>query len=186
MYRRPNLLAFAWCAAGVLAASCASRPADPERFTSAPADFTLSVTVLSPARSMAEVDRLPPRARPACYLVEPDGAFRVAVGPAASPTVFPSLARQLTREQVDRVWSLARDAGILDADHPGRVQNVETFVRPAGDATVVLLYAGFAGSQRHVAVALDGAHADPAAVAPLIDELNALAWMRAWSAAGSP
>lgn len=186
MHRRPTLSAFAWCAAGALVASCASRPADPTHFAAAPPDFTLSVTVLSPARSIADADRLPPRTRPACYLVEPDGAFRVAVGPAASPTVFPPLARQLTREQVDRVWSLARDAGVLDADHPGRVQNVETFVRPAGDATVVLLYAGFAGSQRHVAVALDGAHADPGAVAPLIDELNALAWMRAWSAADAP
>jgi len=170
-------LAFAWCAAGALAAACASRPADPARFASAPPDFTLSVTVLSPARSIADADRLPPRVRPACYLVEPDGAFRVAVGPAASPTVFPPLARHLTREQVDRVWSLARDAGVLDADHPGRVQNVETFVRPAGEATVALVYAGFDGSQRHTAVVLGGAHA----LAPLIDELNALAWMRAWT-----
>lgn len=182
MRRRPNLLAIAWCAAGVLAASCASRPADPARFAAAPPDFTLSVTVLSPARSIAEADRLPPRSRPACYLVEPDGAFRVAVGPAASPTVFPPLARRLTREQVDRVWSLARDAGVLDADHPGRVQNVETFVRPAGDATVALVYAGFDGSQRHTAVVLGGAHA----LAPLIDELNALAWMRAWSDDDAP
>ncbi|MCW5777111.1 MAG: hypothetical protein KIS87_11795 [Phycisphaeraceae bacterium] len=186
MKRRSPLPLFACCAAGLLAVSCASRPTDPARFTSAPADFTLSVTVLSPARSMAEVDRLPPRARPACYLVEPDGSFRVAVGPAASPKVFPPLTRQLTREQVDLVWSLARDAGILDADHPGRVQNVETFVRPGGNATIALIYAGFAGSQRHVAVALDAAHADPAAVAPLIDELNTLAWMRAWSAADAP
>ncbi|MBC6954428.1 MAG: hypothetical protein DYG93_10785 [Leptolyngbya sp. PLA2] len=177
---------FACCAAGVLAASCASRPVDPARTASAPPDFTLSVTVLSSARSIAETDRLPPRSRPACYLVEPDGSFRVAVGPAASPKVFPPLARTLTREQVDRVWSLARDAGVLDADHPGRVQNVETFVRPAGNATVALVYAGFAGSQRHVAVALDGDHAEPAALVPLIDELNALAWMRAWSADGTP
>ncbi len=183
--RRPHP-AFAWCAAGLLAVSCASRPADPERFTSAPADFTLAVTVLSPARSMAEVDRLPPRTRPACYLVEPDGSYRVAVGPAASPTVFPPLARHLTREQVDRLWSLARDAGVLDTDHPGRVQNVETFVRPAGDATFALVYAGFAGSQRHVAIPLDGEHADPTTITPLIDELTALAWMRAWTDDDAP
>ncbi|MCL4743401.1 MAG: hypothetical protein KJZ54_14490 [Phycisphaerales bacterium] len=186
MHRRPNLSAFAWCAAGVLAASCASRPADPARFASAPADFTLSVTVLSPAGSIADADRLPPRSRPTCYLVEPDGSFRVAVGPAASPAVFPPLARHLTREQVERVWTLARDAGVLDADHPGRVQNVETFVRPAGDATVALIYAGFAGSQRHTAVSLDAPDAHAASLAPLIDELNALAWMRAWPIDDAP
>src|SRR5262249_34981811 len=100
--------------AAALVAGCASAPDAKGRSAltadQTPADFALSVTVSGPP----PVAATPRSARPARYIVQPDGVLRAVVGPVTDMT-FPPLTRLLTHDQTQRLWWDLRDSGL-----PGR------------------------------------------------------------------
>lgn len=134
-----------------------------------PGDFALGVTVLG----STEASPLPRNQRPAQYLVEADGVFRVAVGAGVDPSTYPPRIRRLSTRQVERLWSLVDAAGLSAPEHAGRLENVANF-RPSPREGWALFDVTAKGHRQAIAVRVD---ADEAA-ARVIDELAGLAWIR--------
>ncbi len=145
----------------------------PER---APEDFTLAVTVMGPAATPEEIDAEPRAERPARYIVEPDGVLRAAVGPGATPRVYPGQTRQLTADQVERVWRLVVNTGLLEPGTLTRIESTETFF-PRRERATALIYVRERGEARHFAVRLPVGDVESAGVVQLVDEIAGLAWV---------
>ncbi len=142
----------------------------------APEDFALSITVISPASAEAPIDDLPRPQRPARYVVEPDGVLRAAIGPGATPRVYPRQTRRLDAGQVQRLWRLVGETGLLEPTTLTRIDNTETFF-PQRSRPTALVYIRQQGAGSHFAVRLPVGDAESAAVGQLIDELAELAWV---------
>jgi hypothetical protein len=179
-----SLLAAALVGAGL---SCAGAPRTrpepkpvvlPER---APLDFTLGVTVLEPTggrgpRQATPIDERPLAERPARYIVEPDGVLRVALGAGVNPRVFPRQTRQLTADQMQRLWRLTVDTQLHAPETLTRIDNTETFF-PHRSRPTALVYVKRDGVATHHAVRLPVGDAESAALTRLITELARLAWV---------
>ena len=154
-----------------LLGACASPAPDPLTFREAPADFTLSITVQGPQ----EPDE-PRFRRPARYILEPDGILRVGVGESVSEEYYPPQTRQLSRDEMDRVWRLLRDSSIFEPDNPDRVRPGLPFgtiqLRPTADLTIL-----YAEEYSYYRVVLDGRTVESEAAERVIDHLAALAWL---------
>ncbi|VAX36284.1 hypothetical protein MNBD_PLANCTO03-298, partial [hydrothermal vent metagenome] len=167
--------------AGVLP-GCSSRPMvrpEPEPIVlpdEAPADFTLSVTVLGPASETAEIAETPRALRPGRYIVGPDGVLRAAVGPGATPRVFPRQTRQLDETQRQRLWRVVVNTGLLDGITLTAIDNTETFF-PNRNRPTALVYVRQGGESSHFAVRLPVGDAESPEVVRLLDELAELAWI---------
>lgn len=106
---RAGTLALALLTIGL--GGCASKPLGPAPVAGVdyPADFALSVTVMTPGRDTDDDGRdltvgRDLADRPARYIVEPDGLLRAAVGAGASATVFPRRTKYLTDRQMASLW----------------------------------------------------------------------------------
>lgn len=179
--RASILAALAVLAAGLLGACSSSpvvkpRPEPPPLPEHAPEDFTLAITVMGPAATPEEVNAAPRPERPARYIIEPDGILRAAIGPGATPRVFPGETRQLDNAQLERLWRLTTNTGLLDTDTLTRVDNTETFF-PSRDRATAILYIKQAGHTASYAVRLPIGDAESPAVTQLIDEVAAMAWI---------
>ena len=161
---------------------CSSRPmvrSEPESVVlsdEAPADFTLSVTVLGPATETAEIAETPRALRPGRYIVGADGVLRAAVGPGATPRVFPRQTRQLDTAQRQRLWRVVVNTGLLDGVTLTGIDNTETFF-PNRSRPTALVYVRQGGESFHFAVRLPVGDAESEAVVQLLDELAELAWI---------
>lgn len=134
-----------------------------------PGDFALGVTVLG-----SRVDADAPRGqRPAQYLLESDGAYRVGVGAGVEASTYPPMTRRLTPGQVERLWTLSEAAGLTTFPHPKRLDDVQGFRPTPRDGWAVIDIAAD-GKRQAIAVRLD----EEPAVAGLADELAGLAWIR--------
>jgi len=175
------LIPAAWVALA-LSPGCSSTPAarpEPEPVVLpdlAPADFALGITVLSPAADPVRIDATPRPQRPARYIIEPDGVLRAAIGPGATPRVYPGRTRQLDTAQMQRLWRLASNTGLLDGDTLTRIDNTETFF-PSRERTTALIHIRHEGQSRHFAVRLPVGDAESPAVLQLIDQVAQLAWV---------
>lgn len=165
---------------GIAGCSTSPRPlAEPEPVVlpdRAPDDFALSITVVGPASGAEPAEDLPRAQRPARYLVEADGILRAAVGPGSTPRVFPRETRQLNKAQVQRLWRLVGETGLLQPTTLTRIDNTETFF-PQRARPTALVYIHQQGEGSHYAVRLPVGDAESPAVAQLIDEVAALAWI---------
>jgi hypothetical protein len=142
----------------------------------APPDFTLGVTVLSPAATAEEIDAAARAERPGRYIVEPDGVLRAAIGAAATPRVYPGQTRRLTAGQVERLWRLVAASGLLEPGSLTRIESTETFF-PARERATALVYVRWGGDSSHHAVRLPLGDVESEAVGRLIDEVAELAWV---------
>lgn len=99
----------------------------------------------------------------AVYIVEPDRTLRAGVGGDLSGPSYPPRTRTLTNAQMQRVYNLLAESGVLDStgEHGARESPLD-------------LYVSAAGRRRAVAVGL-GEQAD---LQPLVGELDRLAWVR--------
>lgn len=105
------------------------------------------------------------------YIVQPDGAFRVALGDATLDT-FPPVARVLTPAEMDRLRSLTEASGLAERGGPGAVGAIDDASLSTGAAS---LWSIGMGGER-AAFALDSSQTRRAL--PLIAELERLAWVR--------
>ena len=178
MRRRLLLLTCAAACAGLPACSSrapvsqAQKAAIPE---DRPADFTLAMSVYSPA-SARVAGTLQRSLRPARYIVEPDGALRVATGAAARVSTFPPRARELTPRQMDQVWRLVRDTALLDPTNPARVEDPET-VELSPDRTTATIYIAFADRRTSLRLLLDRGSDDALSAERIADHLASLGFI---------
>jgi hypothetical protein len=140
-----------------------------------PANFTLAITVQSPAKR-----GLPRAQRAARYVLEPDGLLRVAVTRSASEEMHPAQTRRLSDDDVRRVWLALRDGPLFRADHPAIVplppptdpnapspaKTTYTITFIAGDVRQILIVAEDRPGSEDVGVATK-----------LVDQLAELAWI---------
>lgn len=108
-------------------AACASPPSAAAFDESRPADFTLGLTVYTPETSVRR-----PGQRAARYAVSPDGWLRTAVGQGATNAMHPPIARHLTGEERDRLWSLLREASPESVTPALILPSPATFDAPSG------------------------------------------------------
>lgn len=153
--RHPSLrgLAAACLLACTTVACSKARPADDG--APAPDDFALSITV----------DEAGPGGA-AWYVVDPDGALRVATGARLDRSPVPPLVRQLSAAHVDRLWSVTRTSGLEAAVRSSPAVDEG---RPRRGVTVFL-----AADHARRAAALP---ADDPRVVLAVTELRRLAWM---------
>jgi hypothetical protein len=176
----PRLLPLLAAACLALLPACSSPRVEPRPEATAipedrPADFTLAMTVYSPA-SPRVAATLPRALRPARYIVEPDGSLRAASGPAARAATFPPLARTLTPRQMDQVWRLVRDTALLDPANPARVEDPLT-LELSPSHTTATLYIAFADRRTSLRLLLDRGSADALSAEQIADHLAALAFL---------
>lgn len=145
-----------------------------------PGDFALEVTVYSPPVPAARIEDLPRTTRPGRYVLEADGTLRSVHGPESDRWPFVPMTRQLTPMQREHVWRLARDAGLLDTDHPGRLESAGAAIIGRSQPTAIIETVGL-GRRLVMAVALDRPDGSSLVAADdattrLIDRLAQLAW----------
>jgi hypothetical protein len=160
----------------VVATGCSSRPKDPDpmAFDEPPPDFALAATVYAPPASPGAA--LPARPlRPARYVLDPDLVLHAAIGAGADEATFPAQTRRLRHRDVERLWRLVRDSGLLEPGSPQRLAAAETYA-PSADRTTAVLTVSYAGVRRSYRVLLDeGGDSGPGR--EVVDELAELAWV---------
>ncbi len=139
-----------------------------------PRDLAIAATVFSPRVPLPDT-QLPRSLRPARYIVEADGVLRSTQGQAASS--FPPRTRQLTPREVDQLWRLLRDSGLLDEGNPARLTDPEGAVR-SGDKTTAMVYVSFEGRRTTLRVLLDRSSPDAIEAERLVDRLAELSWVQ--------
>jgi len=168
----------------LLAAACLAACAGPDRLDEqpalpaqhAPGAFAVAITVYSPVTDPGGPGALPVRLRPSRYLLEPDGALRALVRPRLTEDDYPPRIRQLSGEQVDRVWRLVSAGPFANPDEPTRTGGPMD-IRPAPDRTDAIIYVADDRSRRFYLVNLLGASEPSRAAAELIERLAQLAWL---------
>lgn len=180
--RRRSLIPAALAALLLCLPGCSSTPRplpEPEPVVlpdTAPEDFALSITVVGPSSAETDIDDRPRAERPARYLVEPDGLLRAAIGPGATPRVYPRQTRQLTEAQIQRLWRLVGETGLLEPTTLTSIDNTEIFF-PQRSRPTALVYIRQQGTGSHFAVRLPVGDAESAMVAQLVDQLADMAWV---------
>lgn len=141
-----------------------------------PPDFTLSVTVYSPAQDEAEIAAAPRTLRPARYVMEADGLLRAQVSPGLTPESFPTVVRRLDDRQMTRIWRQLRLCGYTVPGHPSQLSSESAYL-PRSDRPVAVVGYSFAGRVAAFRAFLDRASADAVAAERLVDLLASLAWL---------
>jgi hypothetical protein len=139
---------------------------------SRPANFTLAVSIHAPQQARAAT--LPRSLRPGRYIVEPDGGLRSA-GPRTPP--FPPLTRQVSPQQMDQLWRQLRESGLLDPDHPARVDDPGA-IAVSPDRAMAIVSVTFGDQRRTLRLLLDRSGEAAIAAERLTDRLAELAWVQ--------
>ena len=104
------------------------------------------------------------------------GVLRASVGPDNTETTFPPVTRRIESEQVQQLWRFVRDAGLLDPDHPDRIDPAPAY--DVLDGRIVAIVTISRAGERHTfALALDRPTFDKGAGRTLVDRLARLAWI---------
>ena len=156
------------CWAGVVGlAACRSTP-DPSSLGPRPADFALSVTVYGPG---GQAERA---LRPGRYLVEADGLLRAV---ARTSDSFPPPARQLPASEVDRLWSLVRESGLLEPRSRYRVSTlVDAGQAPPDGPPVAAFHVEYRGAHAYARVPLDRGSDEAVLAERVVERLAESAW----------
>lgn len=131
-----------------------------------PADFSLSITVYSPAAR----PNTPAYRRPARYIFAPDCVLRVAIGPGCTEQTYPPPIRTLNSSEIRTIWLLTRDAALTSDTSPSRISTGASYTPP--DRGTGYLVSTRAGEQSRT-FALDPANAP---TRRLIEHLAKLSW----------
>jgi hypothetical protein len=114
-------------------------------------------------------------ARPARYIVQPDGVLHAAEGQVTERT-FPPAVRWLTGEQVRRLWWELRDSGLVGWAGDGPAHPAA----PAPGATAPAYVVTWLAEGRRGTARVDANRSPPERVEAarrLADRLAALAWI---------
>lgn len=160
-------LAWMMSAVTIALAGCHSSP-QVAGMASAPEDFSIAVIVRGTGRGSS--------IGAGHFMVEPGGTFRIGglVPGRRQEEVTPGRWRDLSSEEVQGLWTLVRDSGILDAGREAAVGSGADLPRQGVIADISVAYAG---ARRTVRRELDGPSADRGARS-IVDRLAALARAR--------
>jgi hypothetical protein len=150
----PRLPVLALIASTLVLACCAGpQPRDPSR---TPPDLSLGLAVDASAPGGA-----------GWYVLDPDGSLHVGFGTRRADSPLPPLAKQLSPDEMSRVWGAVCSTGLADAIwNLPQASESET---PAHGSNVYLA----AGHARRAVVVPEGDER----VAALVRELRAIAWL---------
>jgi len=166
--------------ASLLCASCGAtreaKYADAAASDLPPTNFTLAITVQSPAVRGGQ----PRSAQPARYILEPDGLLRAAATRAATEEFYPAQTRRLSDDDQRRVWLALRDGPLFRADHPAIVPLPPSSDSSSPPAKTTYTITYIAGDVRQILLLSDGRPGsdDLGAAAKLTDQLADLAWIK--------
>jgi len=139
--------------------------AQASKASGAPDEFSLSLTVLGTRAASGT----PMEA--AWYVVEPDGALRVAVGGRQALSGVPPRVRQLTRTQLDALWEKVEPwRGWAPTQGGNRPEE-------AIGATAIIYVAWGGDARRTYRIDLAGESVASESVRNVVEELRGLAWM---------
>lgn len=141
----------------------------------APEDFAIAVTVYPPEG--VDPEELPRAQRPGHYLVAADRVLHAAVGPGVDPGQFPRPVRRVDAVELDRLWRLVDESGMLREDNPFAVAAPRLYRRFDTRATALVEVTAL-GSTRAVAIDLEAEDIDSGSALVLVDRLAALSWIR--------
>lgn len=150
-------------------AACATQAPAPRLADDSPADFTLEVTVRSP-----RAGEVPRAMRAGRYILEPGGSLRAAVGPGASHQTYPPRAADLAPIDVERIWRLVRDSGLLTDSSPYAISTPDDAWASASRAIAIVTLV-IDGQRSTFAVPLEDPNPTPRNVAAIVDRLARLA-----------
>jgi hypothetical protein len=136
---------------------------------SRPADFTLGLTVYTP-----DIPVRRPGQRAARYTVSPDGWLRTAIGQGATASTHPPIARLLTPDQRDEIWSLLRAANPESVSPALTLPSPATFDTPSG-RRVYLIEIHAQG--RRTTLAMPEGEPETEPFITLADQLAAWSWI---------
>ncbi|MBX3365208.1 MAG: hypothetical protein KF866_10615 [Phycisphaeraceae bacterium] len=173
---RLYILGFALALCGTLLGGCAA-PITRVEPGAIPADFALAVVVYSPEHDATVVAAMPRPMRPARYILEPDRLLRASLGPGADVHLFPPPTRRLDGAQMQRLWEMAEQSGLLREGHPHRVPSEQGFASEFG-RPIALITITRMGQRASAAIPLDAGDADAQAALLLVDHLAEWAWVR--------
>jgi hypothetical protein len=155
----------------ILLGGCRATLPNPASLAERPDDFVLSATVFTASPPEPGT----PRARrPARYIVEADETLRTATGQGSGRDTFPPPTRTLTAGQMERLWVIVRESGLLE---PGNRYLLASPARGASDPVAAAIDIAYRGGRAHLLIPLDGADAESIAAERLVDELAALSWI---------
>ena len=168
-YRVCALLA-GWCL--LAAAACAAKRTPARALDDAPYDFAVHARV-SAVRDWT--DDTPIELQPSHYILEPGGALRAATGPGAQDR-YPPFVTRLQPHEVERLWRLIRDSGLLEEDNPIRVSASEQFTIPG--RTNAELVVTFQGERWRFRTTLESGTLESTAVRRIVNQLAAEAHVK--------
>jgi len=149
------------------AASCAAKRTPARAIDDAPADFSVHARV-SAVRDWN--DETPIELRPSHYILEPGGTLRAAIGPG-SEDQYPPFAARLQPNEVERLWRLVRDSGLLEEGNPIRVSASEQFTIPG--RTNADMVVTFQGQRWRFRTTLEAGTPESAAVRRIVSQFAA-------------
>ncbi|MCC6286099.1 MAG: hypothetical protein IT439_12505 [Phycisphaerales bacterium] len=155
---------------------CAAAP-PPADASGRPADFAVSITVISTQDDPTLISALPRQMRPARYVIEADGSLRAAVGAGATPDIRPALTRRLDSAQMARLWRLIEESGFAEPEGASRLAS-EAAASELYAATTAVMSVTHAGTRAASAIDLEGGGAEAEAAALIVDQIAAWAWVR--------
>ncbi len=150
-------------------ASCASRPTAPYLAEDSPSDFTLEITVRS-----SRTGEVPRALRAGRYILEPGGALRASVGQGATHGTYPPRSADVDPIEVERIWRLVRDSGLLIESSPYAISTPEDAWNSATRAMAVVTIVK-QGQRSSFVVPLEDPNPTPRNIAVVVDRLARLA-----------
>ncbi len=160
---------------GLVLAGCAGAP-DPMLAEDRPADFSLAATVYRPAAWRPDDTVLPRALRPARYIVEPDGSLHAAIGAGSNITRYPPTTRRLDPRDMDLLWRLTRESGLLEARTAQRFAG-GLEAGPAPGTIRGVFEISLDGRWATLVVPLDRSDLETISAERLVDHLAGLAWI---------
>lgn len=168
----PVIIVLIAVVATVNLSGCTSQPAAVVPSEAPPDDLIVAVTVLT-GEARADLDRV--ERRQGRYIVFPDGTLHADVGRTITAAVRPGQSRQLRREQMASLWSLARQLGLADPAYGEPAGNDELIIAAPDEIIHVI---ALSTSERSWRFVRSTTTEEPDAVTSrFIRELAALAWI---------
>lgn len=147
-------------------AGCAGKRPLPQEIDAAPPDFAMEAVIIAPSASGWQ--ERPRDFRPARYILRADGRLHAQVGPRSHER-YPPFVTRLQPREIERLWRIVRDSGLLEEGNPIRVSASDEFTIPGRTNAEVSV--SFLDEHWHFRTTLESGTPESAAVRRIVDRL---------------
>jgi hypothetical protein len=151
---------------GLVRAGCAGKRPLPQEIDAAPADFAMEAVIIAPSAS--DWRERPRDFRPARYILRADGRLHAQIGPRSHER-YPPFVTRLEPREIERLWRIVRDSGLLEEGNPIRVSASDEFTIPGRTNAEVSV--SFLDEHWHFRTTLESGTPESAAVRRIVDRL---------------